>query len=92
MNASGQTVWENCLVYIKDNIQDQAYKTWFEPIIPVKLENKVLSIQVPSKFFYEWLMMLDLYTSLKWKIPMVTERHLRKVFLVTIDPKWFFNR
>ena len=55
MNASGQTVWENCLVYIKDNIQDQAYKTWFEPIVPVKLENKVLSIQVPSKFFYEWL-------------------------------------
>ena len=55
MNASGQSVWENCLVYIKDNIQDQAYKTWFEPIVPVKLENKVLSIQVPSKFFYEWL-------------------------------------
>ena len=51
MNASGQSVWENCLVYIKDNIQDQAYKTWFEPIVPVKLENKVLSIQVPSKFF-----------------------------------------
>ena len=55
MSASAQSVWENCLVYIKDNIQDQAYKTWFEPIVPVKLENKVLSIQVPSKFFYEWL-------------------------------------
>ena len=55
MSASAQSVWENCLVYIKDNIQDQAYKTWFEPIVPVKLENKMLSIQVPSKFFYEWL-------------------------------------
>ena len=55
MRASAQSVWENCLVFIKDNIQDQAYKTWFEPIVPVKLENKVLSIQVPSKFFYEWL-------------------------------------
>ncbi len=55
MSASAQSVWENCLIYIKDNIQDQAYKTWFEPIVPVKLENKVLSIQVPSKFFYEWL-------------------------------------
>ena len=55
MSASARSVWENCLVYIKDNIQDQAYKTWFEPIVPVKLENKVLSIQVPSKFFYEWL-------------------------------------
>ena len=55
MSASAQSVWENCLVYIKDNIQDQAYKTWFEPIVPVKLENKVLSIQVPSKFFYVFL-------------------------------------
>lgn len=55
MNISAQTVWENCLDFIKDNIQPQAYKTWFEPILAVKLDNKALSIQVPSKFFYEWL-------------------------------------
>ncbi len=41
--------------FIKDNIQPQAYKTWFEPIEVVKLSDNVLSIQVPSKFFYEWL-------------------------------------
>ena len=52
MNISAQTVWENCLDFIKDNIQPQAYKTWFEPILAVKLDNKALSIQVPSKFFY----------------------------------------
>ena len=50
-----QNVWNNCLEFIKDNIQEQAYKTWFEPIQPVKLDDNVLSIQVPSKFFYEWL-------------------------------------
>ena len=50
-----QNVWNNCLDFIKDNIQEQAYKTWFEPIQPVKLDDNVLSIQVPSKFFYEWL-------------------------------------
>lgn len=33
----------------------QAFKTWFEPIKPVKLEKNVLTIQVPSQFFYEWL-------------------------------------
>jgi chromosomal replication initiator protein len=42
-------------VFIKDNIQQQAYKTWFEPIIPLKITENSLSIQVPSKFFYEWL-------------------------------------
>ena len=55
MSNTAQSVWNNCLAFIKDNIQPQAYKTWFEPIVAVKLENNALSIQVPSKFFYEWL-------------------------------------
>lgn len=48
-------VWENCLKIIKDNIHYQSYKTWFVPIQPLKLEENVLTIQVPSQFFYEWL-------------------------------------
>ncbi len=55
MNVTAQSVWNNCLSFIKDNIQPQAYKTWFEPIVAVKLTDNALSIQVPSKFFYEWL-------------------------------------
>ena len=55
MKETAQSVWTNCLTFLSDNIQPQAYKTWFEPIVAVKLENNVLSIQVPSKFFYEWL-------------------------------------
>jgi chromosomal replication initiator protein len=48
-------VWNNCLAIIKDNVNLQSFKTWFEPIKAVKLSNKVLTIQVPSQFFYEWL-------------------------------------
>ena len=48
-------MWENCLLFIKDNIKPQAYKTWFEPIKPIKILGDVLTIQVPSKFFFEWL-------------------------------------
>src|SRR5690554_7611795 len=55
MNKTAQSVWENCLSFIKDNIQEQAYKTWFEPIKAIELSGNVLHIQVPSKFFYEWL-------------------------------------
>ncbi len=55
MSLTAQSVWNNCLEFIKDNIQPQAYKTWFEPIKAVKLADNALSIQVPSKFFYEWL-------------------------------------
>jgi chromosomal replication initiator protein len=55
MINTAESVWENCLLFIKDNITPQAYKTWFEPIKAVKLTDNALSIQVPSKFFYEWL-------------------------------------
>jgi len=55
MEKSFDKIWENCLKIIKDNIGVQAFKTWFEPIRPVKLEGNVLTIQVPSQFFYEWL-------------------------------------
>jgi chromosomal replication initiator protein len=55
MNNTADSVWKNCLSFIKDNIQPQAYKTWFEPIVAIKLSDLSLSIQVPSKFFYEWL-------------------------------------
>jgi chromosomal replication initiator protein len=55
MNRTHTEIWENCLRIIKDNISFQKFKTWFEPIKPVKLEDNVLTIQVPSQFFYEWL-------------------------------------
>jgi len=38
MNITCEAVWKNCLKIIKDNVNLQSYKTWFEPISPVKLE------------------------------------------------------
>ena len=55
MSKSADLVWNKCLSFIKDNITAQAFKTWFEPIKAVKLTDDALSVQVPSKFFYEWL-------------------------------------
>ncbi len=55
MSNKHQLVWDNCLRVIKDNVPSISYRTWFEPIIPLKLENQILTIQVPSPFFYEYL-------------------------------------
>lgn len=55
MKKSHTEVWNNCLNIIRDNISYQSFKTWFEPITPIKLVDSVLTIQVPSQFFYEWL-------------------------------------
>jgi len=52
---SASSAWNECLDIIKDNISYQKFKSWFEPIKPIKLENNTLTIQVPSQFWYEWL-------------------------------------
>mgnify|MGYP001384441614 FL=1 len=65
MKKSAQEVWNNCLSYIKDNINEESFKTWFIPIKVIKLKEKTLTIEVPSKFFYEWIEenYIDLLTS-----------------------------
>src|SRR5512133_4382412 len=55
MKNDHNKTWEKCLEIIKDNVPYISYKTWFEPIVPIKLEDNVLTIQVPSPFFYEYL-------------------------------------
>jgi chromosomal replication initiator protein len=48
-------VWANCLQVIKDNVTKRAYDTWFAPIVPSRLIGDVLTIEVPTSFFYEYL-------------------------------------
>ena len=55
MAKSAELIWSNCLKIIKDIVEWQHFKTWFEPIQPVDLKENVLLIQVPSQFFYEYI-------------------------------------
>ncbi len=55
MEKNAEKVWTNCLKIIKDIVEWQHFKTWFEPIKPVSLKNNILVIQVPSQFFFEYL-------------------------------------
>jgi chromosomal replication initiator protein len=48
-------VWEECLISIRGQISTLSFKTWFQPIVPLKLVGPELTIQVPSQFFYDWL-------------------------------------
>ncbi len=55
MTRDSRMVWDDCLRTIKKSVSPQSFKTWFEPIKPVQLDTEVLTIQVPNKFFFEWL-------------------------------------
>ena len=55
MEVSCGTVWNDCLEVIRINVEEENFNTWFKPIAPLRVEGEVLTIQVPSQFFYEWL-------------------------------------
>ena len=48
-------LWNRCLDIIRDNVSEQAYKTWFLPIEPLEFKEKTLLVRVPTQFFYEFL-------------------------------------
>ena len=47
--------WKNCLSIIRSKMNAQSYITWFKPIIPKSYSNKILTLEVPNQFFYEWI-------------------------------------
>lgn len=59
MDQSLEDVWRECLDIIRDNVPQQSFKTWFEPLRAVDLRGedgvRKLTIQLPSRFYYEWL-------------------------------------
>ena len=49
------SVWNNCLNFIRQNIEPQQFNVWFTPIVPLSLEDNMLTVEVPSEFFREYL-------------------------------------
>ena len=57
MQKSHQALWDNCLRLIRQNVTEQTYKTWFEPIAfeSYDEQQKTVLVQVPSPYIYEYL-------------------------------------
>lgn len=93
-----EQAWARCLAIINDNVNQRAFQTWFQPIKAVSLSNHILTIQVPSQFFYEWLeehyveligktikRVLGREGRLEYRIQMEAETHRRKQAPATIQ-------
>ena len=52
-----KVLWDNCLHLIKENVTEQQYKAWFEPIVFERFDadSRTLLVQVPSMYVYEYL-------------------------------------
>jgi len=52
---TAQAAWIECLEMIRPRVKPLTFSTWFEPVIPVSLDHSMLTLEVPSTYFYEWL-------------------------------------
>jgi chromosomal replication initiator protein len=50
MQTETRQVWAKCLEIIRQEVNEQSFKTWFEPIVPLRIQHNTLTIQVPSQF------------------------------------------
>tara|TARA_Y100001968_G_scaffold326795_1_gene370567 strand:- start:270 stop:1634 length:1365 start_codon:yes stop_codon:yes gene_type:complete len=50
-----EEVWNKCLAYIKDRIQETAFQTWFDGVQVASINKEDITLLVPNKFHYEWL-------------------------------------
>lgn len=55
MTSNCVNIWSDTMSILKENLNEQTYTTWFMPIIPLKLEDEKLTVQIPSHFFYEFI-------------------------------------
>ncbi|MBQ9475224.1 MAG: chromosomal replication initiator protein DnaA [Bacteroidales bacterium] len=48
-------VWNNCLSIIGNIVEPKQFDIWFKRIVPLKMENSTLMVEVPSDFFRDYL-------------------------------------
>jgi chromosomal replication initiator protein len=91
MQKSHKALWDNCLHLISQNVTEQTFKTWFEPIVfeSYSEEEKTVLVQVPSPYIYEyleqyyvrlmaWALQNSFKTNVRLKYRLVTDKENNK--------------
>ena len=91
MQKSHKALWDNCLHLIRQNVAEQTFKTWFEPIVFESYDEaeKTVLVQVPSPYVYEyleqyyvrlmaWALQNSFQCNVKLKYRLVTDKENKK--------------
>lgn len=84
MNEKLTQLWDDCLAVIKDNVDIDVFDTWFAPIEPIRYQDNVLTILVPSQFYYEYLeeQYADLLST---TLTRICGKHTKLMYRVLVD-------
>jgi chromosomal replication initiator protein len=50
-----EEIWKNSLPIIKKEVGSSVFELWFEPIKPMSSDNGKIVLEVPNRFFKEWI-------------------------------------
>ena len=48
-------IWEKSLSLIKGKVNNHNFDTWIKPLKLISIDEKGVEIEVPNKFFQDWL-------------------------------------
>ncbi|MBU0951352.1 MAG: chromosomal replication initiator protein DnaA [Elusimicrobia bacterium] len=48
-------IWEKITEFLKKQLSQESYDLWIKPLSPISLEENKFTIQVPNKFFSNWI-------------------------------------
>ena len=84
MIENQQQVWDDFLSSLKKECSEQTYELWFKPMKLVSIEDGLMNISVPNKFFSNWIQ--EHYTE---KTEIIIKRITGKdiKIILSIDPQ-----
>lgn len=53
--GEAKRMWDECVEIIKTQIPGPSFRTWFNPIEPLRKAEHTLYLSIPNQFFIEWL-------------------------------------
>jgi chromosomal replication initiator protein len=54
-NSLTKEIWTEAKAVLKNKLNPQSFNVWFVPTKPLSLKDGILQIEVPNKFFKDWL-------------------------------------
>ncbi len=48
-------LWQEVKTSLRDQVAEQTFQTWFQPITQLAQDEASVTLKVPSQFFYEWV-------------------------------------
>lgn len=77
-------VWQQCLDLIQEAIGEKNFQTWFLPIVPLALENNVLTLLLPTHYFCDYVEQ-HFQEAMGYALRTVISPNVRLVYEINID-------